>query len=61
MLRGLKPPIKGSDKVAVSVEIEKIFLECKETSYLSACILFAERYDYDIDGNAMIERPWDIM
>lgn len=47
-LRGLKPPVKGSDKVAVSIEIERRYSSCPEMSYIQAVLEFAEEYDYDI-------------
>ena len=48
-LKGLKPPVKGTDKINVSIEIERLYHLCLETSYLQACIEFCDLYDYDIE------------
>lgn len=48
-LKHLAPPVKGMHKMAVSLEIERIFHSCTEKTYLEACLEFAEIYGYDID------------
>lgn len=48
-LKGLKPPVKSTDKIAVSVEIERLFHLCAETTYLQAGVEFCDLYDYDIE------------
>lgn len=46
-LVGLMPPIKGSQRQAISLEIEDIFKKCPEMTYVDACLFFLEQYDYD--------------
>lgn len=46
-LKGFQSPSKGIDKLAVSMEIERIYKACPETSYIQACLEFCEKYDYD--------------
>lgn len=48
-LKGLTHPLRPSEKVAVSIEIEKRYHRCPEITYLEACIEFADEYEYDID------------
>lgn len=46
-LTGLTPPIKGSQRQAISLEIEDIYNSCPEMTYLEACLFFVEEYDYE--------------
>lgn len=46
-LVGLVPPIKGSQRQAISLEIEDIYNTCPEMTYLEACLFFVEEYDYE--------------
>lgn len=46
-LLGLKAPIKGAEKIAISMVIETLY-KTKDLTYLEACVEFSEMYDYDI-------------
>lgn len=46
--KDLVPPIKGSTRQAISIEIERIYNSCPEMTYLEASLFFVEKYDYDI-------------
>ena len=47
-LGGLTPPIKGSLRQQISIEIEELYNSCPATTYLDASLFFIEQYDYDI-------------
>ncbi len=47
-LGDLVPPIKGSLRQQISLEIESIYNSCPAMTYLEACLFFIEQYDYDI-------------
>lgn len=47
-LRDLVPPIKGSVRQQISLEIEELYNNCLTTTYVEACLFFIEQYDYDI-------------
>ncbi|AJT61100.1 late promoter transcription accessory protein [Vibrio phage ValKK3] len=47
-LGDLVPPIKGSLRQQISLEIEEIYNSCPAMTYLEACLFFIEQYDYDI-------------
>ena len=48
-LKGLSPPIKGLQKQLISLEIERIYSSCHTTTYIEACIEFADVYSYDLE------------
>lgn len=56
-LKGLKPPIKGAEKIAISCVIEKIYHGCPETNYLQACVEFADLYSYDVEDIPKLISP----
>jgi hypothetical protein len=45
---GLIPPIKGGIKQSISMEIETVYNQHVEMTYIEACVEFVKEYDYDI-------------